>query len=96
MKKGKIFSITQAFSTIIGMAMSFASTQVSGEPRLLYDSDLISQLYNYSLSTNFLGAAYCLTACYEFLNLVSMAGIYYYVWRNERRHGPLGERKYST
>ena len=26
---GKIFSITQAFSTIIGMAMSFASTQVT-------------------------------------------------------------------
>ena len=28
---GKIFSITQAFSVIIGMAMSFASTQVGSD-----------------------------------------------------------------
>ena len=40
----------------------------------------------------FLGASYCLSAAFEGISLFGMCLIYYFIWKNEKKHGPLGER----
>ena len=34
-----------------------------------------------------------MSACTEFLSLIGMAILYYYIWKNEKKFGPLGERE---
>jgi len=54
-------------------------------------SYLSTLLYNLTIN-GFLGASYCLNAAFEGLNLIGMCFVYYFIWKNEKKFGPLGER----
>ena len=49
------------------------------------------QLYNLTLN-GFLGASYCLGAAFEGVNLIGFCIVYYFIWKNEKKFGPLGTR----
>ena len=74
--------------------MGYASTQVD-PVTCQAETELLFQLYNHTL-TGFLGASYVLSSCTEFVNLVGLCILYYYIWKNEKKFGPLGEREEAT
>ena len=89
---GKMFSILAAFQILVGMGMGYLNTMVT---KLGYEPNIpmpMLQLYNATLDS-FLGASYCLSAGFELLSMIGMVVVYWYIAKNERKFGPLGERE---
>ena len=71
--------------------IAFVSFQALIIKPVLLNHYPVFQLYNLTLN-GFLGATYCLSAAFAGVNLLGMCVIYYFIWKNENKYGPLGTR----